>query len=167
MKAGMRWLVAGVVLGCACSASAPSMVQKPRLPDGFTLHVHGKWGELDVVLVDALGSVDSLDASGEHVAEIKGCSRKYIEPEASTDEDAGQDPGSTRFEFNRSPDWPLELWWRSENPDSVSLIARYTISNSRCMVTDRIPSAGGNRLGRLKIERIVGDGPCSLRIVRL
>src|SRR5574341_525670 len=102
MNARMQWLVAAIVLGCACSASAPKVVEKPRRVDGFTLHVHGKWGELDVVLIDALGRVDSLDVSGEHVGQIRGCTRKYVEPEASTDENAGQASGSTRFEFNRS-----------------------------------------------------------------
>ena len=166
MKATMQWLWAGMVFGCACSASAPSLVQAPRLPDGVTIDVHGETRELQFILVDALGRVDSLEADGSSVAEIEGCTREYIDPEASTDESVGRSGGSTKFSFNRSPDWPLELWWRGEASDTIVVFVSNTSRNVRCRVSDRIASAGG-KLSRLRIQRDMRGKPCALRIVNL
>ena len=75
MNARIQWLCAVVVLGCACSASAPKVVQEPRLRDGLTLELNGEMRELEFILVDALGRADSLDVAGKPVAEIRGCTR--------------------------------------------------------------------------------------------
>ena|SRR5439155_10465348 len=167
MNARIQWLCAVVVLGCACSASAPKVVQEPRLRDGLTLELNGEMRELEFILVDALGRADSLDVAGKPVAEIRGCTRRQIDPEASTDEDADRHGSYTIFEFDRSPDWPLELWWRGELADTVSLLVRYTVSNSMCTFSDRVPSAGGTRLSRVRIERMIHGKACALRIIRL
>ena len=167
MSARIQWLWAAVVLGCACSASAPKVVREPRLHDGLTLEVNGELRELEFVLVDVLGHADSLDAAGKPVAEIRGCTRRYVDPEASTDGGADRHGSYTIFEFDRSPDWPLELWWRGEVADTVALLARYTVSNSTCTVIDRVPSAGGNRASRVRIERDGRGKACALKIRRL
>jgi len=167
MNARIQWLFAVVVLGCACSASAPKVVQEPRLRDGLTLELNGELRELGFILFDGSGHVDSLSVGGKAVTEIIGCKRKQIDPEASTDEDASRYGSYTIFEFDRSPEWPLELWWRGERVDTLSLLARYTVSNASCTVSDRFPSAGGDRLSRVRIERVGQGKPCALRVVRL
>ena len=164
MRLRVQWLYTAVVLGCACSASAPGGGQKTRVEEVVTLEADG---DLAFVLADAMGRVDSLDIAGKPVGGIGGCRRRYVEPEASTGEDAGKSSGYTVFEFDRSPKWPLQLRWRGERTDTVTVIVRCTLSDSACIASAAVPSAGGTRLSRVRIERKIQGKACALRIIRL
>ena len=166
MKFGLRLLCATLLLGCACSASAPRGTPKARPEERVSLEADG---DFVFVLADAMGRVDSLDADRDPIAGISGCTRTYVEAEASTEVGAGSSGGYTLFEFDRAPDWPLQLRWRGEPTDTVTIIVHCTVNDSTCYGTAEAASAGGGRITRVKIERKLGrhSTMCSLRIVKL
>src|SRR5262249_27466949 len=158
--------LAALILGCACSASAPAVMHAPPHKETATLEARG---DVDFVLADAVGHVDSIDSAGKPVTTIAGCEREYFEAEASMLKDARTNSGLTMFTFNHSPVWPLQLRWTGQPTDTVSVVVRCTVNDSTCMATALVASSGGTRLSRLRIERKLGQrgGRCSLRIIRL
>src|SRR5580765_4090106 len=125
MRFKARLLCSALLLGCACSASAPGGTPKVRPEERVSLEADG---DFVFVLADALGRVDSLDADENPIAGISGCTRRYVEPEASTEVGAGSVSGYTLFEFDRAPEWPLQLRWRGEPTDTVRIIVHCTVN---------------------------------------
>ena len=154
MRLRAQGLVTALVLGCACGATSPAVVGGPSRKESVTLQARGY---VNFTLEDVTGRVDSLNNAGKQVARIAGCEREYFEQEA------GLEP-YTMFTFGRAPYWPLELRWRGEPSDTVTVIVRCTVDDSTCVAGATVVSAG-TRVDRLKIERKLGQRGCALKIV--
>jgi hypothetical protein len=157
------WVLGLVALAGACGTKDGRQGQDAR-PVGFTIVVEGS---VDVVLMDGLGRRDSMGLDGMGGESIPGCRREENMGETSVDTQGS--PPATIFYFQRAPEWPVEIRWRSDGKEKVVVSASGRTRDGSCMGEGYFRPRGQVRLERWQIRPKTREGgePCVMLVESL